>query len=268
MSPLAPLFAAPHSRRFRIGACDWALGKRCDPAAFDVARQAGLDGVQIAMGDAAEKLQFCRPEVQKTYLNAAKRCGLPIASVAIDAMWQGPLQRDPRATQWLSDSIDVCNSLQLPVCMIVNFDLSLEKTAEVDRFVEVMKGIVPKAEKQGITIGMENWLSAEDNMRIIERVGSPALKVYYDVGNSTDKGRDIAKEIRTLGKRNLICEFHFKDGSHLLGQGRIDFKNVRRALDDIQYIGWIQLESAAPHGVIADYSAQCKFLRTLFPTNA
>ena len=34
-----------------------------------------------------------------------------------------------------------------------------------------------------------------------------------------------------LGK--LICEFHFKDGNFRLGQGRIDFKKIRQALDTI-----------------------------------
>ena len=48
------------------------------------------------------------------------------------------------------------------------------------------------------------------------------MKVYYDVGNSTDKGRDVAVEICALG--NLICEFHAKDGPHMLGKGRIDFR--------------------------------------------
>jgi sugar phosphate isomerase/epimerase len=264
VSPFAPLLASPRSRWFKIGACDWSLGKRCDPAAFDVARQIGLDGVQIAMGDAADKLQFSRPEVQKTYQDAARRCGVAIASVAIDAMWQGPLQNDPRAARWLADAIDVCHTLRLPVCMIVNFDLYLSKTAEVDRFVAVIKGIVPKAEKQGVLIGMENWLNAEDNMRLIDRVGSPALKVYYDVGNSTDKGRDILKEIRMLGSK-LICEFHFKDGDHMLGQGRIDFRQVRKALDDIEYSGWIQIEAAAPHGLIVDYTADRQYLKDIFP---
>ena len=70
------------------------------------------------------------------------------------------------------------------------------------------------------------------------------MKVYYDVGNSTDKGRDVAKEIRALGK--LICEFHAKDGQYMLGQGRIDFKQVRQAMDDIEYSGWIQIEAAIP----------------------
>jgi sugar phosphate isomerase/epimerase len=106
-------------------------------------------------------------------------------------------------------------------------------------------------------------LSAEDNLKILERVGSPALKVYYDVGNSTDKGRDVLKEIPLLGKE--ICEFHFKDANHMLGQGRIDFKKVREAIDKIDYSGWIQIEAAAPHGMKRDYAVHYKFLRGIYP---
>ncbi len=76
---------------------------------------------------------------------------------------------------------------------------------------------------------------------------------------------NVLKEIRALGK--LICEFHFKDGRYLLGQGRIDFKQVRKALDNIHYNGWLNLEAAAPNGIVADYKAQLKFLRGLFPAN-
>jgi sugar phosphate isomerase/epimerase len=67
-----------------------------------------------------------------------------------------------------------------------------------------------------------------------------------------------------LGK--LICQFHFKDGQHMLGQGRIDFKQVRAVLDDIEYSGWIQIEAAAPHGVLPDFTANRKYLKTLFPS--
>jgi sugar phosphate isomerase/epimerase len=143
----------------------------------------------------------------------------------------------------------------------------MSNSAEVDRFVEVLKPVAAKAEKLAIVIGFENWLSADDNMRLLDRIGSPAVKVYYDVGNSTDKGRDVYKEIRLLGKRKLICEFHFKDGDHRLGQGRIDFRQVRRALDDIDYSGWLQIEAAAPHSIVADYTADCGYLRKVFPRN-
>ncbi len=267
-SHFTPLFAAAESRGFKIGACDWSLRKRSDPAAFDVAKRIGLDGVQIAFGTAADEEHLRRPEVQKAYREAAARTGLEIASLAITEMNRVPLKSDPRAARWLADSIGVCKALGLTITMPACFsagDLDMRKTGEIDHLVGVLKDVAPDAEKQGVTIGLENYLSAEDNLRIIEMVGSPAVKVYYDVGNSTDKGRDIYKEIRRLGK--MICEFHFKDGQHALGRpgGRIDFRRVRESLDAIGYRGWIQLESAAPRGLIPDYTEQCKYLRTLFP---
>jgi sugar phosphate isomerase/epimerase len=207
-----------------------------------------------------------RPEVQKTYVEAARRTGLEMASLAIGEMNQVPLKSDPRAALWLSQSIDVCKSLGLAVSMAACFyngDLDLSKTAEIDHFVKALKRLAPKAEKQGIRIGLESYLSAEDNMRLLERIGSPAVMVYYDVGNSTDRGRDVCREIRLLGK--LICELHAKDNGYMLGQGRIDFSKVRQALDDIQYRGWIQIEAATPHGLIPDYTADRKFLKKLFP---
>ncbi len=265
-SPWAALWAAPRSRWFKIGACDWSLGKQADPAAFDVARQIGLDGVQISLGTVQNDMHLRRPEVQKKYVEAARRTGLEMASLAIGEMNRVPLKSDPRAAQWLADSIGVCKSLGLTVSMAACFyagDLDLGRTTEIDHFVGVLKDIAPKAEKQGIRIGLESYLSAEDNMRLLDRIGSPAVMVYYDVGNSTDKGRDVYREIRLLGK--LICELHAKDNGHMLGHGRIDFSKVRRALDDIQYRGWIQIEAAAPHGLIPDYTADRKFLKKLFP---
>ena len=53
-SPFAPLFAAPEKRWFKIGACEWSLGK-ADPSCFEVAKKIGLDGVQVDMGSADRK---------------------------------------------------------------------------------------------------------------------------------------------------------------------------------------------------------------------
>ncbi|MBN2476262.1 MAG: sugar phosphate isomerase/epimerase [Pirellulales bacterium] len=268
-SNLQPLFAGPNSRRFRIGACDWSLGKQCDVAAFDLAKQIGLDGVQISMGTVANDMHLRKPEVQKTYADAAKRTGLEIGSLAIGEMNSVPLKSDPRAAKWLDQSIDICHAMGLTVTMPAMFgrgDLDMSNTREIDHLVQVIQDVASKAEKKGIIIGLENYLSAEDNMKIIERVGSPAVQVYYDVGNSTDKGRDILKEIRTLGK--LICEFHAKDGPHMLGQGRIDFRDVRKAIDAIDYSGWIVIEAARPRGVVPDYTTHCKYLREIFPKEA
>lgn len=261
-----PLLAAPKSRWFKIGACDWSIGKHSDLGAFDVAEQIGLDGVQISMGTVGNDMQLRKPDVQKAYLAAVKRTGVEMASLAIGEMNNVPLKSDPRAAKWLDQSVDVCKALGLTVSMPACFGrgaLDMANTKEIDQVVKVLKDVAPKAEKAGVIIGLENYLSAQDNLKILDRVGSPAVQVYYDVGNSTDKGRDILKEIRTLGK--LICELHAKDGPHMLGQGRIDFKKVRKALDDVGYSGWIIIEAARPHGLVADYRAHCKYLKAIFP---
>jgi len=264
-SRMAPLFAAPASRWFKIGACEWNLGK-ADPSSLEVAKEIGLDGIQVDMGSAAKELPLRKPEVQKAYVEAAKRTGMEIASIAIGAFNSVPLKRDPRAARWFLEALDACKAMGLPLVMPACFgngDLDMAKTDEIDHLVKVLQEGCAKAENLGITIGLESYLSAEDHLKILDRVGSPALKVYYDVGNSTDKGYDVLKEIPLLGKR--ICEFHFKDGRHAIGQGRIDFKKVRQALDKIEYSGWIQLEAAAPHGMRKDYPAYYKFLRGIYP---
>ncbi len=264
--PWAPLLAAAPGRGFKIGALDGILGKHFNPAVFDVAKQIGLDGVQVDIGGPSNGTPLLRPEVQKEYLAAAKRTGLEIASLTLGVLNELPLKSDPRAAQFISESVDACKALGLRVVLVPQFgpgELDMRKTAEIGHAVKMLKAAAPKAETQGVLLGLENYLSAEDNMRIIERVGSPAVTVYYDVGNSTDKGRNVYKEIRTLGK--LICEFHFKDGKYLIGHGRIDFKQVRKAIDTIGYRGWIQIEAAAPHGVVPDYTTQCRYLKGIFP---
>ncbi|MGZ8899400.1 MAG: sugar phosphate isomerase/epimerase family protein, partial [Limisphaerales bacterium] len=80
--------------------------------------------------------------------------------------------------------------------------------AGVARTIDLLRELAPRAEKAGVVFGLENYLSAVENLRIIEQVGSPAVQVYYDVGNSFDMGFDIYKEIR--GLKGHICEVHAK----------------------------------------------------------
>ena len=266
LSPsLNPLFAAPGDRRFKIGACEWSLGKS-DPTCMEVARQIGLDGVEVNMGNMGNRMKLRQPAVQKAYIEAAKKNGVEVASLAMAETNNVPIFSEPQAAIWLLDSIAVCQALGIRVVLLAMFgtgELKATDTASMGRVVELLKEIGPRAEKAGVIIGLENYLSATDNLKILDRVGCPAVQVYYDVGNSTDKGYDILKEIRLLGKR--ICMFHAKDGGFMLGQGRINFKAVREAMDDIEYKGWIQIEAAAPKGIVEDYRTHLAFLRNHFP---
>src|SRR5512136_2564429 len=115
-----PLAAASQKRWFKIGACDWSLGKG-DPSCFEVAKQSGLDGVQVNMGGASNDMQLRRPEIQKAYLDAAKAQGLEVASLALGELNSVPLASEPRAAIWLLDSIEVARALKVQVILMAFF---------------------------------------------------------------------------------------------------------------------------------------------------
>lgn len=74
---VAPLLAGAESRRFKIGACEWSL-RKSDPSCFRVAKEIGLDGVQIDLGRASNQMQLRKPELQRAYIAATKESGLEI----------------------------------------------------------------------------------------------------------------------------------------------------------------------------------------------
>jgi sugar phosphate isomerase/epimerase len=263
VSAFGPLLAGADSRRYKIGACDWSLGKMDDPGAFELAREIGLDGVQVSLGTVANDMHLRQAEVQARFKQAAKAAGLEVASLAIGELNNIPYKSDPRTVKWVSDCVEVCQALGVRVVLLAFFgndDLRNDK-AGIDEVVRRLKEVAPKAERAGIFLGIESWLSAEQHLAILDRVGSSAVRVYYDVCNSNDRGYDIYKEIRQLGK--VICEFHAKENGALLGQGKVDFKRVREAMDEIGYTGWIQIEGAVPPGqpILESYRANCKFMR-------
>mgnify|MGYP003556421864 FL=1 len=61
-----------------------------------------------------------------------------------------------------------------------------------------------------------------------------------------------------------------KENGALLGQGRVDFKKVRAAIDDIAYGGPMQIEGAVPSGaeLVESYAANRKYLQSIFMPDA
>jgi len=253
-------------RGFKIGVCDWTIKKMTDPASFEVAKRIGLDGVQVDFGRGKDDLLLFDPELQKKFIAAGKKHKIEIASLALGVLNGVPYKSDPRAERWVDQSIDVCKAMGVKVELLAFFgkaDLQGDKQG-TDVVVERLKKVSPKAEKAGVVLGIESTLSAKQHMDIIERVGSPAVKVYYDVANSQKNGYDIYKEIRQLGK--LICEFHAKDSDDLYGKGSIDFKKVREAMDDIGYRGWFVMEgNKMPLGIEESCRYDAQYLRSIFP---
>ena len=121
-------------------------------------------------------------------------------------------------------------------------------TCALEKVITRLKRVAPSAEKHGFTLALESLLNEADLRHILESVGSPAVKVYYDTGNSARMGYDIYREIESLGTKN-ICQIHLKENGDLLGKGVIDFGKVKSLLQSIQYKGWLIIEGSTPKGM-------------------
>jgi L-ribulose-5-phosphate 3-epimerase len=251
---------------FKLGVCDWTVGKTANPASFEMAKQIGLDGVQVDFGRSDTELPLFDKKLQKRLLDEAKKQKMEIASLAMGVLNNIPYKSDPRAEQWVEQGVDVAKAMKTDIILLAFFgngDLQNDEQG-TNETIRRLRKVAPKAEKVGVTLAIESWLNAEQHVDIIERVGSPAVKVYYDVGNSHKQGYDIYNEIRRLGR--FICQFHAKDYDDLYGKGSIDFEQVRLAMDDAGYRGWIVMEGTKmPLGVEESCRYDAEYLQTLFP---
>ena len=218
-----------------------------------------------------EAFDLRREEVREQYRQASKASDVEIASLAIGVLNRVPYSSDPNAEKWVEECVEVMPKMGQKVVLVAFFakgDIKGKPQLQQE-VIRRLKRVAPKAEKAGVVLGLETWLNADDHLRILDAVGSPAVQVYYDVANMTLQGYDIYREIRQLG-RERICEFHCKENGFLLGKGRIDFHKVKQTMDEIGYSGWLIIESAMGKkmSMLDSYKHNQKYLRSIFPTKA
>jgi L-ribulose-5-phosphate 3-epimerase len=252
--------------KLRIGVTDWNLYLDANPEALPMAAKLGFEGVQVSFGRALVdgRLPADNPEVIARYLALSKQYKIPIDGTCVDKLHDNGLKSDPLASKWVLDSIRLTKALDTKVLLLPFFGRwSLKTKEEMDYAGDALRELAAEATKAGVILGLEDTISAEDNVRIMERSQAPNVLVYYDVGNSTVAGFDPVKEIRWLGK-DRICQFHLKDNPHYLGEGSIQFLPIMRAIRDIQFSGYANLETDVPAKQLeADLRRNLVFIRNI-----
>ncbi len=237
----------------RIGVTDWNLRQTGRVEAVALAARLGFEGVEVSLGrkPVENKLPLDNQELQQRYLAEAARHNIALAGTCLDILHVNYLKSDPLGQKWVAEGIPITRKLNARVMLLPFFGKgALQTQQEMDYVGDVLRELAPEAEKAGVILGLENTCSARDNVRIMERTRSRAVRVYYDVGNSTNQGYDIFEEMRWLG-RERICQIHLKDKGYL-GQGVINFPAVMRTIAEIGYTGFANLETSSPSGSVED----------------
>ena len=256
--------------KLRIGVTDWNLDLGANLDAVPLAARLGFDGVQVSFGRKLvdDKMPVDNPEIVARYLSLARENKIPIDGTCVDKLHDNGLKSDPLAPKWVRDSIRLTKELKTQVLLLPFFGKWALKTPEEMNYVgDALRELGTEAEKAGVILGLEDTISAEDNVRIMERSRSKAVLVYYDVGNSTKAGFDCVKEIRWLGK-DRICQFHLKDNPHYMGEGSIQFPAIMAAIRDIGFAGYANLETDSPSKQLdADMRKNLAFIRGLMASS-
>jgi hexulose-6-phosphate isomerase len=221
---------------------------------FQLARDVGFDGVEV--GTIAE------PAVADEIKAASTATGLRIHSVMNADHWRYPLSSaDPEvvtksvagmetsirnAKLWGADAV-------LLVPGVVNPQTGYQDAWTRSQKV-IKERILPMAAEAKVYVGIEEvWnkflLSPLELARYVDEFKSPWVKAYLDVGNMLFYGYP-QDWVRTLGPR--IVRVHIKDfklergkGTFAwknIGEGDVDWPEVRKALGEINYSGWITTE--------------------------
>ena len=254
-------------QKLLIGVTDWNLKLGAKPEAVPLAAKLGFDGVQVSFGRKMVdgRMPLDDPAIIAQYLKLSKDNAIPLDSTCVDRLHDNGLKSDPKAPKLVLDSIRLTKALSVRVLLLPFFgDWALKTSAEMTYTADALKELAPEAEKSGVILGLEDTISAEDNVRILDRVRSKNVLVYYDVGNSTRNGFDVVKEIRWLGK-DRICQIHLKDNPSYMGEGSIPFPAVVQAIRDIGYSGYCNLETDVHPGaaVEADMARNLAYIRKL-----
>ena len=126
------------------------------------------------------------------------------------------------------------------------------------RSVENIKKALPLASELGVSIVIENvWnqflynhdgdskQTADAFAKYVDEFQSPWVGMQFDIGNHWKYG-SMGDWIRTLGKRVIKLDvkgFSRAEGKFMqIGEGDIDFEDVREALLEINYHGWVAAE--------------------------
>jgi sugar phosphate isomerase/epimerase len=254
----------------RVGMTDWNLGKRGDITKVALARQIGLDGIQVSLTFPTDDSPHLRdPKTQAAFKQAALENGIQICSLAIGSPGKArlPLHTNPAAAILLVEAVEVArnlgtNNILLPI--LGDSHINMKNEQEVATFVGMMKEVARYAEKAGVVVALEDWISAEDNIRLLDAIGSDFVGVYYDARNIKNRLHDPYDEPKRLGKR--IHQIHVKNGEKLMRDPELlDWPRLAQEYYGIGYRGWYVLETGSPSGdLIADTRANLEYVRKTF----
>lgn len=212
------------------------------------AKSVGYDFVEISIDETDEKLSRLNmsKEERKNLVNLMMDNNIYIRTMCLSGHRKYPLGSNnkdtvKRSLDIMEKAIILANDLGIRIIQIAGYDVYYEDSSieTVKRFEENLKKSTEIAAKFGVILAFETMETefmntVEKAMYYVNKINSPYLQVYPDIGNITNASKlynkDVLKDLET-GKGHIV-------GMHLketvpnkfreipFGTGHVDFEKA------------------------------------------
>lgn len=211
---------------------------------FRLIREAGFDSVMLWWGD-----EFRDINGDKELLpDLARKAGIEIENIhapyeSVNEIWKDNINGKEIMNLYLS-CIDDCVRHNIST-MVLHVTTGNNPPPISKVGIERMKNIVDYSQNREIYIALENLRRPKYLQKIFEKIDSPNLGFCYDSGHENCYSRDLDL-LNLYGNRLLALHLHDNDGTddqhRILGDGTINWQNVRNKIKKIGYTKPITME--------------------------
>lgn len=222
---------------------------------LETAKQYNYDFVEISIDETDEKLSRLNlsKEERKQLVETMYQVGVPIRTMCLSAHRKYPFgsqdkEFEKKSMNIMEKAIELADDLGIRIIQLAGYDVYYEKSVEQTKiqFEQNLKKAVEMATKKGILLGFETMETefmntVEKAMTYVNKINSPYLGVYLDIGNITNAAykyhTDVFEDMKK-GKGHIVSA-HLKET--VPGKfreipyttGHVDFENTVKTLWEI-----------------------------------
>lgn len=234
---------------------------------FAMAREAGFEGVEVTIDEKGALTPETSADECARIVARAREAGVALTGLASGFGWGFPMTCADesirrRGIELNIGALRIAKALGIDAILVVPGGVAADfipgfqgapYDVAYENALDSLKELAPIAQDLGVTIGVENvWnkflLSPLEMRDFLDRIDSPRVKSYFDVGNVVATGYP-EQWISILGER--IARVHFKDfkrevatldGFCDLLDGDTDYAAVMNQLRAVGYDGPVTAE--------------------------
>ncbi len=224
------------------------------------AKYAGYDFVEMSIDETDERLDRVRNigGEKSDIVNAVLKTGIPVLTMCLSGNRRYPIgSKDEKVRkkgiEIIKGAIKLSVEIGVRVVQLAGYDEYYNPSDEttVELFEKSLLECVGFAERYGMMLAIETMDtnlcgSIASIMRFVNRINSPWLNVYPDIGNLSSRKVNINEDFHT-GKDHIVV-IHLKDTRENefrrvgFGEGIVDFIHFFKLLSEMDYKGPFVIE--------------------------